>query len=41
MRFIVVALVGSVLSILAFKYSDKSMGDSSILATPQEMSAMK
>lgn len=41
MRIIFVVLVASVLSILAFKYSDQSIGGNEILASPTQMSAMK
>jgi hypothetical protein len=41
MRMIFVLLVASVLSILAFKYSDSSIGGDQILASPTQMSAMK
>lgn len=39
MRIVFVALIGSVLSILVFKYSDHSLGDTEILASPTELSA--
>ncbi|WP_264319347.1 hypothetical protein [Rhizobium terrae] len=39
MRIIFVILVGSVLSILAFKYADQSLGDADIMASPTELSA--
>lgn len=39
MRFIFVVLVASVLSILAFKYADKSLGGGQIMASPMELSA--
>jgi hypothetical protein len=39
MRIIFVILVGSVLSILAFKYMDKSIGDDTLMASPAELSA--
>lgn len=41
MRIVFVVLVASVLSILAFKYSDQSLGDNKIVASPAELSAMK
>ncbi len=40
MRIIFVVLLGSVLSILVFKYMDRSIGDSTLLASPAELSAM-
>ncbi|SMF68992.1 hypothetical protein QTA58_20935 [Neorhizobium sp. CSC1952] len=39
MRIIFVILVFSVLSILAFKYKDQSLGEVDILASPAELSA--
>jgi hypothetical protein len=39
MRIIFVVLVASVLSILAFKYADKSLGGGQIMASPMEPSA--
>ena len=40
MRIIFVVLLASVLSILAFKYADQSLGGADILASPTELSAM-
>jgi hypothetical protein len=40
MRFVFIALVGSVLSIAAFKYFDRGIGGDEILASPTELSAM-
>ncbi len=37
MRIIFVVLLASVLSILAFKYVDRSIGHVDILASPMEM----
>lgn len=39
MRIIFVVLMASVLSILAFKYADRSIGDTTIMASPAELSA--
>ena len=39
MRIIFVVMLASVLSILAFKYVDRSIGGSDIMASPMEMSA--
>jgi hypothetical protein len=39
MRIIFVVLIASVLSILGFKYMDRSIGEQQIMATPAEMSA--
>lgn len=39
MRIIFVVMVASVLSILVFKYADRSIGDTEILASPSELSA--
>jgi len=39
MRIIFVVMLASVLSILAFKYVDRSIGESDIMASPMEMSA--
>ena len=39
MRIIFVILVASVLSILGFKYMDNSIGDTQIMASPNELSA--
>ncbi|MFB9950874.1 hypothetical protein ACFFP0_18650 [Rhizobium puerariae] len=39
MRIIFVILVASVLSILAFKYADQSLGGAAILASPSELSS--
>ena len=39
MRIIFVVLVASVLSILAFKYMDQSLGGAEIMASPAELSA--
>lgn len=40
MRIIFVVLVFSVLSILAFKYADQSLGGANILASPAQLSAV-
>lgn len=39
MRFVFVVLVGSILSIAAFKYWDKGINGDQILASPMELSA--
>ena len=39
MRIIFVVMLASVLSILAFKYVDRSIGESEIMASPMELSA--
>ena len=39
MRIIFVVMVGSVLSIAAFKYFDKGLNGDQILASPTELSA--
>jgi hypothetical protein len=39
MRIIFVVLIASVLSILAFKYMDSSIGEAQIMASPSELSA--
>jgi hypothetical protein len=39
MRIIFVVLIASVLSILAFKYMDQSIGGSQLMASPTELSA--
>jgi hypothetical protein len=39
MRIIFVVLIASVLSILAFKYMDRSIGESQLMASPTELSA--
>ncbi|EUB95638.1 hypothetical protein PMI07_002126 [Rhizobium sp. CF080] len=39
MRIIFIVMIVSVLSILAFKYADQSLGGGDILATPAELSA--
>jgi hypothetical protein len=39
MRIIFVVMLASVLSILAFKYVDRSIGESDLMASPMEMSA--
>lgn len=39
MRIIFVVMLASVLSILAFKYLDHSIGEQEIMASPVEMSA--
>ena len=39
MRIIFVIMIASVLSILAFKYADQSLGGADIMATPVELSA--
>ena len=39
MRIVFVVMLASVLSILAFKYVDSSIGGSDIMASPMEMSA--
>lgn len=39
MRIIFVVMLASVLSILAFKYVDRSIGESQIMASPMELSA--
>lgn len=39
MRIIFVVLVASVLSILVFKYMDRSIGETDLMASPAEMSA--
>lgn len=39
MRIIFVVMLASVLSILAFKYVDRSIGETEIMASPMEMSA--
>ena len=39
MRIIFIVMVASVLSILAFKYSDRSLGGGDIMASPAELSA--
>jgi hypothetical protein len=39
MRIIFVVLIASVLSILGFKYMDRSISEQQIMATPAEMSA--
>jgi len=38
MRIIFVVMLSSVLSILAFKYLDRSIGKQDIIASPMEMS---
>lgn len=38
MRIIFVVMLCSVLSILAFKYLDRSIGEQDIIASPMEMS---
>jgi hypothetical protein len=39
MRIVFVILIASVLSILAFKYMDQSLGGAQIMASPAELSA--
>ncbi|MET3584773.1 hypothetical protein ABID21_000874 [Pseudorhizobium tarimense] len=39
MRIIFVVMLASVLSILAFKYVDHSIGESDLMASPMELSA--
>lgn len=39
MRIIFVVMIVSVLSILAFKYADQSLGGGDIIASPTELSA--
>jgi hypothetical protein len=39
MRIVFIVLVASVLSILGFKYMDRSIGDTKIMASPAELSA--
>lgn len=39
MRVILVAMIASVLSILAFKYADHSLGNVQIVATAQELAS--
>ena len=39
MRIIFVILIASVLSILGFKYMDRSIGETQIMASPNELSA--
>jgi hypothetical protein len=39
MRIIFVVMLASVLSILAFKYVDRSIGESDLMASPMDMSA--
>ncbi|MBP1846141.1 MULTISPECIES: hypothetical protein [Rhizobium/Agrobacterium group] len=39
MRIIFVVLIASVLSILAFKYADQSLGNANILAPSTELSS--
>jgi hypothetical protein len=39
MRIVFIVLIGSVLSIAAFKYSDHSLGGNEIMASPAELSA--
>jgi hypothetical protein len=41
MRIIFIVMIVSVLSILAFKYSDQSLGGADIMASPAELSAQK
>lgn len=41
MRIIFVLMIASVLSILAFKYADNSIGDEQIMASPEQLSANK
>ncbi|CDZ51008.1 hypothetical protein [Neorhizobium galegae] len=38
MRIIFIVMIASVLSILAFKYADQSLGGGDILASPRELS---
>lgn len=38
MRYIFILLVASVLSILAFKYSNNSMGGGELMASPMDVS---
>ncbi|CDN47951.1 hypothetical protein [Neorhizobium galegae] len=38
MRIIFIVMIASVLSILAFKYADQSLGGGDILASPTELS---
>ncbi|WDZ78833.1 hypothetical protein PWG15_10230 [Ensifer adhaerens] len=40
MRIILVALFASVMSILAFKYADHSLGNHQIVATADELAAL-
>ena len=40
MRIVLVALVASVMSILAFKYADHSLGNTKIVATAEELAAL-
>ncbi|RDL51735.1 hypothetical protein BLJAPNOD_02874 [Ensifer sp. M14] len=37
MRIILLVIVASVMSILAFKYADGALGNSAIVATPEEL----
>ncbi|MBP1888285.1 hypothetical protein J2Z50_006604 [Ensifer mexicanus] len=37
MRIILIAMIASVLSILAFKYADQSLGNAQILVTAEEL----
>jgi len=39
MRIIFLVLIGSILSILAFKYMDQSIGDNQLMASPGQLSA--
>lgn len=39
MRIIFVILIASVLSILGFKYMERSIGEQQIMASPSELSA--
>ena len=39
MRIVFVVLVASVLSILAFKYMDQSLGGGELMASPAQLSA--
>lgn len=39
MRIVFIALIASVLSIVAFKYADNSLSGGEILAKPAELSA--
>ncbi|WP_454745951.1 hypothetical protein [Ciceribacter selenitireducens] len=39
MRAIFIVIIASVLSILAFKYSDNSMGQNQLMASPVDVAA--
>ncbi|WP_454286895.1 hypothetical protein [Rhizobium arsenicireducens] len=41
MRAIFLVIIASVLSILAFKYNDNSMGQNELMASPMDVAAQK